>query len=761
MNEKKTILIVEDEDLVARDIQRILKNFGYETIIANTGRDAVEIVDHEPKIDLILMDLQMKKGMNGAETAQEILNKHDLPILFLSSHTEPEIVEKTENISSYGFVVKNSGETVLLISIKMAFRLYESKLREKEKEIAQEKSEKLYRNLYEKAPIGIYRCSLDGHILAANPAFVEMLGYDSEEELIGKNPETDIIESSHHSFIKELHKYGKAQSIESVWKKRDGSRLNLIESACLIYDDEDKPIYYEGTVEDITAYYQKEEEIRFLSKVVQKVDDIVFTTDIDGYIEYVNDSFTKYTGFKPEEAIGKYANILKSGYHSNEEYRLLWETILRGEVFKNIAVNKKSNGELFYYDQTVTPLWDDNGIISGFISTGRDITERKKMEDQLRLSQKMDSLGKLAGGIAHDFNNVLTIIQSSLSSITKKAPNKNILKYIQMIESATDRGTELAKRLLAFARADKMDNKPISLDNVVKELVQTLKHTLPKTIEIDSILPETESRILGDYGQLYHMMLNLCINARDAILDKKKSGRGKILIKVEDADEQLMKNKFTVPSKKDYYSLMIKDDGSGMDEKTKSRIFDPLFSTKPKGKGTGLGMPAVLGIVRSHNGFIDLETEADKGTSFYIFLPKTKKQLRKTEPKRKRIIKDLDAKILLVEDEEMVAELLVELLEDKGLQAMMARDGEEALNIYREKHHEIDVVILDMGLPKLSGEIVFNEMKKINSDIIALLATGYIDDEMHKKLIESGMKGFIQKPYREEEIINKVIEVLS
>lgn len=200
---------------------------------------------------------------------------------------------------------------------------------------------------------------------------------------------------------------------------------------------------------------------------------------------------------------------------------------------------------------------------------------------------------------------------------------------------------------------------------------------------------------------------------------------------------------------------------TGMDEKTKARIYEPLFSTKPKGKGTGLGMSAVMSIINSHNGFIDLETELGKGTSFHIYLPKTNEREAEVKPEKEKIIKDLKATVLLVEDEEMVAELLVEMLEDKGLQAYNAKDGEEALNIYRKKNNEIDVVILDMGLPKLSGEVIFDEMKKINSDIIALLATGYIDDDMQKKLSESGMKGFIQKPYREDEIINKVIEVLS
>jgi PAS domain S-box-containing protein len=761
MNEKKTILIVEDEDLVARDTKRILKNIGYNALIANSGEEAIEIVETEPKIDLILMDVELRKGMNGPEAAKHIIEKHEIPLIFISEYTEKSIVEKTESISSYGYVVKNTGETVLLVSIKMAFRLFEAKQREKEKEKALKKSENLYRNLYEKAPIGIYRCSLDCIILAANPAFIEMLGYDCEAELKGKDLKSEMTEGSREDFVSELLKHGKAQSLESVWKKKDGKTLNIIESACLIYDDENKPIYYEGTVEDITDYYQKEEEIRLLSKVVQKVDDIVFVTDRDGYIEYVNDSFTKYTGYYPKEAIGEYTNILKSGYHSEEEYRILWETILKGEVFKNIAVNKKKNGDHFYYDQTITPLFDEHGNISSFISTGRDITERKKMEEQLRLSQKLDSLGKLAGGIAHDFNNVLTIIQSALGTIINKTSDNSILRYTKMIESAAERGAEVAKRLLAFARADKMDKKPISLNAVVEELVQTLKHTMPKNIEIETQLAQEEPHILGDHGQLYHMLLNLSINARDAILAKNAKQPGRILLKIEEADDELVRSKFAASPTKEYYCLSIQDNGTGMEEKTKSRIYEPLYSTKPKGKGTGLGMSAVMSIINSHNGFIDLETEVGKGTSFYIYFPKTNEREAETKPEKEKIIKDMEATVLLVEDEEMVAELMVEMLEDKGLRAMMAKDGVEALNIYRKKCHEIDVVILDMGLPKLSGEIVFDEMKKINSDIIALLATGYIDDDMQKKLSQSGMKGFIQKPYREDEIINKVIEVLS
>lgn len=334
MSDEKTILIVEDENLLARDTKRILKKYGYNALIANSGEEAIEIVEKEPKIDLILMDVELIKGMNGPEAAKHIIEKHELPLIFISEYTEKQIVEKTESISSYGYVVKNTGETVLIVSIKMAFRLFEAKQREKEKEKALRNSEKMYRRLYEKAPIGIYSCDLNGIILAANQAFIKMLGYDSEAELKGKDLESEMTEGSREDFINDLLKHGKAQSIESVWKKKDGSPLHIIESACLVFDDDNIPIYYEGTVEDITDYYQQEEEIRLLSRVAQKVDDIVFVTDRDGYIEYVNDSFTKYTGYERKEVIGEYTKILKSGYHSDEEYRILWETILKGKFSK-------------------------------------------------------------------------------------------------------------------------------------------------------------------------------------------------------------------------------------------------------------------------------------------------------------------------------------------------------------------------------------------------------------------------------------------
>ncbi len=384
-----------------------------------------------------------------------------------------------------------------------------------------------------------------------------------------------------------------------------------------------------------------------------------------------------------------------------------------------------------------------------------DLSERKRMEAQILQAQKMEAIGTLAGGIAHDFNNLLMVIQGNASLMLLDVdPSHPHYEMLSSIVKQVQSGSRLTSQLLGYARKGKYDVRPFQLNQLVEETSTTFGRTR-KEITIHRELADDLFPIEGDIGQIEQILMNLLVNAADAM-----PAGGDIFLRTINIPHGDMKGKLYNPKPGDYVLLTVTDTGIGMDPKTVQHIFEPFFTTKELGRGTGLGLASVYGIVKGHGGYVDVESEKGRGTTFKIYLPASKEEVYNTIELPDNISKGTGT-ILLVDDEEAVLEVGEKLLKVMGYHVLTAREGREAINVYKKHRETVDLVLLDIIMPNMKGGEVFDCLKEINPDIKVLLSSGYSIDGEASKILERGGKGFIQKPFHLERLSETIRAILG
>ncbi|HXG00660.1 MAG TPA: response regulator [Bacteroidota bacterium] len=503
------------------------------------------------------------------------------------------------------------------------------------------------------------------------------------------------------------------------------------------------------------ALKENEERLRV---IIETSPDWIWECDASGRITFSNAAITEITGYRVEEIVG--ASVLPF-LHNDDAVRF------SAEFADCVASRKGWRGRLLrwrhrdgtyrWLESNASPMLNNDGQVIGFRGVDRDISERKRLEEQLLHAQKMESLGTLAGGIAHDFNNILAILMGYSSLLAKKPDDREeVQNAAEAMATVIQRGAGLVRQLLTFARKGDASLGPVNPQLVIQEVAQMCKHTFPKTITITTRCAEKLPVIVANHNQLHQALLNLCVNARDAMPD---GGAITITAGLTDASSLSARG----ASAEHYVRVSISDTGSGMDEATKARIFEPFFTTKEKGKGTGLGLAMVYGTVKSHQGFIDVESEPGKGTTFHLFFP-VPSQTDKPEPAEETSATEPargTETILLAEDEPALLELVKAVLEDRGYTVLPAQDGLEAVEKFKKHATEIDLVLLDLGLPKLSGWEAFLRMRELQPSVAALAATGYLDPEERSRMLEHGVRNFVEKPYTPGQLLRRVREALD
>jgi PAS domain S-box-containing protein len=499
-----------------------------------------------------------------------------------------------------------------------------------------------------------------------------------------------------------------------------------------------------------------EESLRKLSRAVEQAADAVMVTDCDGIIEYVNPAFEALTGYTREEAYGKTPRILKSGEQPPEIYPQMWKAMLAGNPFRGVLVNRKKNGELYYVEQSICPVRDSTGRITHFISNGRDLTERMRLEAYLLQSQKMDAIGNLAGGVAHDFNNLLTIITSYAELALDAAPHESPLESkIQEILLAARRAAELTRQLLAFSRKQPQALRVADLNQVIARIANTLPRLIGEDIDFTFTRGERLGPVRVDPLQIEQILMNLAANARDAM---PQGGHLRIETSDEHLDEAYVHCKKAVIPTGRYALITVSDDGTGIPAEHLPHIFEPFYTTKPLGEGTGLGLATVYGIVKQNKAFIWVYSEPGMGTIFKIYLPcvgDREKLIETQNLKSEGAIRGSET-ILLVEDEHAVRRATAEFLNLQGYTVLEAKDGLDALAVARNHYSTVHLVVSDVVMPNMSGGQLAKELSQLRPDTKLLFVSGYAGKTVLDHNVVDLETNFLQKPYTLKQLSEKI-----
>ncbi|SDN70628.1 PAS domain S-box-containing protein [Desulfonauticus submarinus] len=497
---------------------------------------------------------------------------------------------------------------------------------------------------------------------------------------------------------------------------------------------------------------QVQHNLTIMAKAIEEAGESIVITDNKGHIKYVNTTFSKLTGYEKKEVLGKRPSILKSGQHSNKFYKNLWETIYSGKIWKGEFVNKKKNGEIYYEDAIIVPIQDKNNNISNFVGIKKDITEEKKLHEQIIHLHKVKSIGILAGGIAHDFNNMLLSIQGYLDlSLSKLGKNSPVYPYLLKMVSVLTKSKNLVNELLILSKKQHLRLINLNINEVILDFIDILKHSIPSEITITTNLEEKIWIIKGDKPKLEQVILNLILNAKDAIYSK-----GQITITTQNISN--FKNKSTTK----YICLSISDTGKGIKQKDLAHIFEPFFTTK-KG-GTGLGLSVVYKIIKEHKGYIEVETNKPRGTTFKIYIPAffEKKQHTKTKSENVQFKEpNPKSKILIVEDDKDILEIIELSLIEQGYKVHSALNANQAKEIFKKQNNDFDLIISDMLLPDQNGLDLVQELIKLNSKVKIILNSGYTDYKKHLPIIKQKGFTFLQKPYSLKKLLEEIQNLIQ
>jgi PAS domain S-box-containing protein len=632
-----------------------------------------------------------------------------------------------------------------------------SELRHSEQEL------RLFMHTVESTPECICITNLHDRLIFVNEAFVRKYGYE-REEILGKPIGTLWSTNNTPDTMKAL----RAESIKGGWKgeliatTKNGREFPVRLTISHIHNDKGETIGIANATEDITEeklsqLALKASETKFRA-LFENVPIGVFQVTPESRFIAANPPLARMLG--NETVDEQYLRNLEATLFPEAHDRDAWRAKMKeGGEIQNFEIKLRRNEKDIVLLINVHPVREMDGQIEYFEGTLSDITDRKKLEDDLRQAHKLESIGTLAGGIAHDFNNILQIVLLNIVKLRKGLPDPE--KYASSIEPITrgvQRGAGLVRQLMTFARKTDVIFLSLDLNKAIDEIKKMLEQTLPANLEIKAELEQHLPKIRADQTQIHQVLLNLCVNARDAM-----PNGGKITIKSELLTPQIASAHFPNATGINYIVLSVSDTGTGMDEAVRARIFEPFFTTKGVGQGTGLGLAVTYGIVESHKGAIAVESALGVGTTFRIIIP-----FEAQEKVVEVVKKDSSARvegggetIMLVEDENDVRGVMVGALESKGYKVVVAADGVEAVEMYKKHHNEVALVLLDIGLPYLSGWDAYAQMKQVNDKVKAIVCSGFADPEKKISANDDGIKAFIPKPYDPDEILKTVREILD
>jgi two-component system cell cycle sensor histidine kinase/response regulator CckA len=593
-----------------------------------------------------------------------------------------------------------------------------------------------------------YCRDLAGRIVSANLSFARKFG-----RTVTKVAELQVAELIHpddfatiHTTTTELAKPPHRAVAEHRWLTPQGVRWFSWEETAL-HDEAGAIVAIRAVGRDITRQRLAEEQFYRLSRAVEQSPVSIVITDLDGRAQYVNAKFMEVTGRTLEDILDRRIEVLRDGHPNEDSYQQFWTTIRSGAEWRGELSTTRGGNSTVWESVKVSCLRSPAGEITNFLCLREDITERKKLEGDLRQAQKMESLGTLAGGIAHDFNNLLAIINGYSEFCQQDTSNPALLqKSLREIHRAAQRASGLVRQILTFSRKTEVRFSPVDLNQLTRDLVSLLAETFPRTVTINLDLLDRLPPLLADQNQVQQVVLNLCVNARDAM----PSGGAITLTTSRVPGTELRQH--TADVARSYACLTVTDTGTGMSPEVRQRIFEPFFTTKQANRGTGLGLAVVYGIVVAHHGFIDVQSTVGAGSTFSVYLPLAEKATLTPTLATCGDFPGGTESLLIVDDEESLRSLLAAALTKKGYHTITAASGLEAIELISDPAKLFDAVLLDLNMPGASGVEVLKVIRICRPKMKVMIVSGHITVEARGEFEQLGQRDFVQKPYKLDEL---------
>jgi PAS domain S-box-containing protein len=772
MDQQAKILIIDDDEKASRTLGLILEQKGYQAVSQPSGAQGVEAACKD-FYNIVLLDVRLP-DMPPTEVIGPIKAHYpDTVVIMVTAFASTETAVNALNAGASGYIHKPLDMEQVFTTITNALEKQQLVIKNRElsqtleKELAErlqmETALRQHSNFLQKLidtiPSPIYFKDVDGLFLGCNATFADLLARP-REEIVGKT-DFDIVPTriadGFRNADQELFESPGSQEYEGIVPFIDGSKHDIIFNQATFTDPNGQVAGLVGVMTDITDRKNAEKERVRLATAIEQVAESVMITDAKGNIQYINPACEKISGYSRKQLIGQNPRILNSGAQDFSFYKGMWETLLRENVWHGHLTNQRKDGSFYQEDVTISSVRDQKERITNFVAVKRDITEELYKQKQLRQAQKMEAIGTLAGGIAHDFNNILAAIMG-YAELTRDElpPGSQGRNYFNEVCKASSRAKELVRQILTISRQTEPERTYFEIHLIVEEAIRLLRSTIPSTIRIKTRVAPCGT-VWADAPEIHQIIMNLCTNAFYAMAEN--GGTLEINLQRTDTPQSTLFGDIQLEAGP-YIDLSVSDSGHGIAPELLSRIFDPYFTTKPKDKGTGLGLAMVHSIVSQYGGAIRVESHIGEGSSFFIRLPRVD-HVAMSPSEEKRRPGTGDEHILLVDDEPNVVDLGRLVLTKFGYKVTTSTSSKKALEIFTSKPDVFDLVITDMTMPEMTGLELAKAIGSIRADIPIILCTGFSDQITAERFKAAGIDQLVMKPMENREMVSVVRRVLD